>query len=118
MIFFDENDTLPGNKEYQEILTEAALLFIESASSLTEFGYIYRVDFRLRPDGRNSPLCRRLIDYLIYYESRGEDWERQMLIKCSLVSGSNDLFARFKNILLLLFSLRHLRSLLSNRYAD
>ncbi len=99
MIFFDENNTLPGNKEYQEILNQAALLFVESASSLTEYGYIYRVDFRLRPDGRNSPLCRRLVDYLIYYESRGEDWERQMLIKCGFVSGSLDLFTRFKKYL-------------------
>ncbi len=99
MIFFDENNSLPVNKEFQEILTEAVLLFVESASSLTEFGYIYRVDFRLRPDGRNSPLCRRLVDYLLYYESRGEDWERQMLIKSSLVAGSNDLFARFKKYL-------------------
>ena len=99
MIFFDENNTLPGNKEYQEILTEAVLLFVESASSLTELGYIYRVDFRLRPDGRNSPLCRRLIDYLMYYESRGEDWERQMLIKCGFVSGNHELFKEFQRYL-------------------
>ena len=99
MIFFDENDILPGNKEYQEILTEAVLLFVESASSLTEYGYIYRVDFRLRPDGKNSPLCRRLVDYLVYYESRGEDWERQMLIKCGFVSGSYELFKKFKKYL-------------------
>lgn len=99
MIFFDENDTLPGNKEYQEILTEAVLLFIESASSLTEYGFIYRVDFRLRPDGRNSPLCRRLVDYLVYYESRGEDWERQMLIKCGYITGSYDLYIKFMKYL-------------------
>lgn len=99
MIFFDENSILPGNKEYQEILTEAVMLFIEAASSLTELGYIYRVDFRLRPDGRNSPLCRRLTDYLMYYESRGEDWERQMLIKCGFVSGNYELFKKFQRYL-------------------
>ncbi len=100
MIFFDDNNTLPGNKEFQEILTEAVLLFVESASSLTEYGYIYRVDFRLRPDGRNSPLCRRLVDYLVYYESRGEDWERQMLIKCGFVAGNYELYKKFKNYLI------------------
>jgi [glutamine synthetase] adenylyltransferase / [glutamine synthetase]-adenylyl-L-tyrosine phosphorylase len=99
IIFYDENDVLPGQKEYHEILTETALLFIESASSMTENGYIYRVDFRLRPDGRNSPLCRRLSDYLIYYESRGEDWERQMLIKASFIAGNHELFNKFVHLL-------------------
>lgn len=99
IIFYDENETLTNKKEFQEILTEAVLLFIESASSITGSGYIYRIDFRLRPDGKNSPLCRRLTDYLTYYESRGEDWERQMLIKSSFVSGNRKLFRKFKEFL-------------------
>ncbi len=99
IIFYAENETLQGKKEFQEILTEATLLFIESATSLTENGYLYRVDFRLRPDGRNSPLCRRLPDYLMYYESRGEDWERQMLIKSDFIAGSTALFRKFKEYL-------------------
>ncbi len=99
IIFYDENEILPNKKEFQEILTEAVLLFIESSSAITESGYIYRIDFRLRPDGKNSPLCRRLSDYLVYYESRGEDWERQMLIKSSYVSGNMELFRKFKEFL-------------------
>jgi glutamate-ammonia-ligase adenylyltransferase len=99
IIFYDENDTLPVKKEYQELITEVTLLFIESATQVTESGYIYRVDFRLRPDGKNSPLCRRLTDYLIYYEGRGEDWERQMLIKSHYIAGSEEMFERFKNFL-------------------
>ncbi len=92
IIFYDENITLPGGKEYYEILNEAVLLFIESATAVTGNGYIYRVDFRLRPDGRNSPLCRSLNEYLNYYETRGEDWERQMLIKLDFVAGSRSLY--------------------------
>lgn len=99
IIFYDENEVLPDKKEYHEILTEAVLLFIKSASLMTESGYIYRVDFRLRPDGRNSPLCRLLSEYLIYYESRGEDWERQMLIKASFISGNYELFKKFRQLL-------------------
>ena len=99
IIFYDENESFPNGKEFQEILNETALLFIESAASITESGYLYRVDFRLRPDGKNSPLCRRLIDYLMYYESRGEDWERQMLIKSDFVSGNESLYKKFKEYL-------------------
>ena len=100
LIFYDENEMHPGSKkEYQEILNEAILLFIESSASITGEGYIYRVDFRLRPDGKNSPLCKRLTDYLKYYEIRGEDWERQMLIKSDFLAGSRDLYLEFKKYL-------------------
>ncbi len=88
---------LPNKRLYSEILTEAIFLFIESASSISSAGYIYRVDFRLRPDGRNSPLCRSLPEYLNYYESRGEDWERQMLIKMNFCAGSKSLFSSFES---------------------
>ncbi|MFO7446483.1 MAG: hypothetical protein R6W90_08955 [Ignavibacteriaceae bacterium] len=109
MIFYDEDeaplysfngkDKIKINKTYQEILIEAIYLFIESAASITGGGYIYRVDFRLRPDGRNSSLARTIEYYLNYYESRGEDWEKQMLIKSSFISGDNTLYDRFINYL-------------------
>ncbi|MCL5029847.1 MAG: nucleotidyltransferase domain-containing protein [Bacteroidetes bacterium] len=99
IIFYDEDFILRNKKSYSEILIETIYLFIESASSITSEGYIYRVDFRLRPEGRNSPLSRSLSEYLNYYESRGEDWERQMLIKMEFVSGSKSLFKTFSNFL-------------------
>ena len=98
IIFYDEEQTI-DSKNYSELLTEAIFLFIESASSVTSSGFIFRVDFRLRPDGRNSPLCRSLNEYLSYYESRGEDWERQMLIKAGFIGGSQNLHTKFINYL-------------------
>lgn len=98
ILFYDSNRLINGI-EYYEILTKALHLFIESASSKTENGFLYRVDFRLRPDGRTSPLSRTLNDYLRYYEIRGEDWERQMLIKMSFVCGSEKLYETFNKYL-------------------
>ncbi len=95
MIFYDANSLMTSNKHYNEILSEAIFLFIESSTSITGEGYIYRVDFRLRPDGRNSPLCGSFEEYLTYYESRGEDWERQMLIKSKFIAGSKSLYNKF-----------------------
>lgn len=95
LIIFYDDDEIIKNKHYQEMLTEAIYLFIESASSITSSGFIFRVDFRLRPDGRNSPLCRSVNEYLSYYESRGEDWERQMLIKAGFIGGSAALYEKF-----------------------
>lgn len=99
IIFYDEDSPINHTKEYYEILTEVIYLFIESATSITSSGYIYRVDLRLRPDGRTSHLCRSLSGYLNYYESRGEDWERQMLIKANFVGGDKNLFEKFINYL-------------------
>ncbi len=100
LLFYDRNEFYDNiNKEYHELLSEAALLFIKSASEITDRGYIYRVDFRLRPDGKYSPLCKSLVDYTKYYETRGEDWERQMLIKLDYISGGESLFKDFHNFL-------------------
>ncbi len=100
ILFFDKNYLIKEiRKEYHEILSEAALLFIKSSTQITDRGYIYRVDFRLRPDGKFSPLCKLLSDYTRYYETRGEDWERQMLIKLDFVCGSSKLYAQFTDFL-------------------
>ncbi len=99
IIFYDNNSLIMNKRYYNQILTETIYLFIESASSITPNGFMYRVDFRLRPDGRNSPLCRSLNEYLDYYESRGEDWERQMLIKADFITGSKSLYSSFINYL-------------------
>ncbi|QQS35085.1 MAG: hypothetical protein IPM56_12575 [Ignavibacteriales bacterium] len=99
IIFYDNNQQLSDTKTYEEFLTEVTHLFIESISSHSADGFLYRVDFRLRPDGKNSPLCRSFNEYINYYESKGEDWERQMLIKADHLGGSKDLYHRFMNYL-------------------
>lgn len=99
LIAFYDEEVVIKNKSTSELLTEAIKLFIEYSSSITSAGFIFRVDFRLRPDGRNSPLCRSINEYLTYYESRGEDWERQMLIKAGFIAGSSALYNRFMNYL-------------------
>lgn len=97
IIFFEENVQLTKSKTKKEILTEAVVLFIQTSTENNEDGFLFRIDFRLRPDGRNAPLCSTMIDYLNYYESRGEDWERQMLLKSSFVCGQEKLFQIFMN---------------------
>lgn len=96
ILFYDFNEMINGtNKDYHELLSEAAHLFIKSSTDITDNGYIYRVDFRLRPDGKFSPLCKTLNDYTKYYETRGESWERQMLIKMNYLCGDAALYNQF-----------------------
>ncbi len=97
ILFFDNHGKAGKIKiDYFELLNEAAQNFIRTASEPTAEGYLYRIDFRLRPDGKNSPLAKTQADYITYYESRAEEWERQMLIKLDFLGGDKKLFDGFK----------------------
>lgn len=93
IIFYDSESKI-GIRYYSEILSESIQLFLEKCTS-SEAGSLYRIDLRLRPDGKSSSSCRSLQEYLDYYESRGSDWERQMLIKAGFLGGSEKLYSQF-----------------------
>ena len=72
---------------YGEFFVRFVELVVQSLSHPTEEGYFYRVDMRLRPDGKAGTLIRSFDSAVMYYESRGELWERQMLIKARYAAG-------------------------------
>ncbi len=54
----------------------------------TEDGFAYRVDLDLRPEGPPGALVRGVEGTLGYYELRGAEWERQMLLRLRHLEGS------------------------------
>ena len=80
---------------YHEYFNKFAERMIQNLSQSTAEGYLYRVDTRLRPESGAGPLARSVQSYLLYYESRGELWERQMLIKARPVGGDIAFGERF-----------------------
>ncbi len=62
-------------------------------------GSVFRVDLRLRPEGRFGPLVRSLESYAAYYESWAEGWERQALIKARPVAGDAALGEAFLTLI-------------------
>jgi glutamate-ammonia-ligase adenylyltransferase len=50
-------------------------------------GFAYRVDLDLRPEGRAGVICNSVEAALTYYESFGQEWERQMLVRLRPVAG-------------------------------
>ena len=54
-------------------------------------GHVYRVDLRLRPEGRAGAISHSLRAAQDYYESRGASWERLALIKARPVAGDAEL---------------------------
>jgi glutamate-ammonia-ligase adenylyltransferase len=64
-------------------------------SEFTGEGYVYRVDLRLRPEGKAGNIAYSLDGFERYYQSRGETWERLALLKAWPVAGDYALGRRF-----------------------
>jgi glutamate-ammonia-ligase adenylyltransferase len=79
----------------QEFFTRLARLLLKAVHDITADGNVYRVDLRLRPDGRGGPIVNSLRVLEVYYEAWGKSWERQMLLKARPVAGSERLGRQF-----------------------
>jgi [glutamine synthetase] adenylyltransferase / [glutamine synthetase]-adenylyl-L-tyrosine phosphorylase len=76
---------------FQKMASEMIILL----SQPTAAGMVYRVDVRLRPDGRVGALVRSLDALVSYYESFAAPWERQALLRARPVAGDLELGERF-----------------------
>lgn len=56
-------------------------------AEVTEDGFVFRVDLRLRPEGSRGPLANSLASAERYYESFGRPWERAALLRARPVAG-------------------------------
>ncbi len=68
---------------------------IDVLTRVTDEGFLYRVDMRLRPWGRSGPLVISLDGYLSYLQENARIWEKQALLKARVVAGDEGLGQRF-----------------------
>jgi len=89
-VYSSEGKTSEGvdNREY---FTKMSEFIVNALSKVTGEGYVFRVDIRLRPESSAGSIVRSLDSYEAYYESWGEIWERQALIKARPVAGDEKL---------------------------
>ncbi|MBC8167176.1 MAG: glutamine-synthetase adenylyltransferase, partial [Bryobacteraceae bacterium] len=73
-----------------EFFKKVANAYTELLSTYTSEGTCYRVDLRLRPDGKQGEVCISLDGAKSYYASRARDWELQMLIKGRVAAGETE----------------------------
>jgi len=92
----------PGNGEpprsvlnSHQFFNKVAEAFSAEVARVTENGFLFRVDLRLRPEGEGGPLARSLESYENYYAQWGQTWERMMLIKARGVAGDEELASEF-----------------------
>lgn len=101
VIFLYENDEgessggLKGKVEPRAFFSAVGKKIIHALGEVTEDGFVFRIDLRLRPLGVNGPLVQSVDSAMLYYESWGQCWERAALIKARPVAGDTRLGATF-----------------------
>jgi glutamate-ammonia-ligase adenylyltransferase len=71
----------------QEFYANFTAQLLKLLSSLTREGFIYRVDLRLRPEGKNGQLAQGLSSLLVYLKERASAWEHSAYLKVREVAG-------------------------------
>ena len=108
VLLFDET-------RYPGIEHEARASFIRVARKMTamlgdvtEDGYVFRTDLRLRPDAAVTPVCLSMAAAESYYESVGRTWERAAYIKARPCGGDIAAGERFLKTLIPFVWRKHL----------
>lgn len=81
-----------SNREFFE---RVARDLVRMLTEMTDLGSAYRVDLRLRPEGRRGAICMSYEQMVAYYDTKGRTWERQAYIKARPIAGSISLGDRF-----------------------
>jgi [glutamine synthetase] adenylyltransferase / [glutamine synthetase]-adenylyl-L-tyrosine phosphorylase len=72
-------------------------LLVAALSSVTRDGHLYRVDLRLRPDGRNGALCSGASAFTEYLKERAVEWEWLAYVKLRAAAGDIELGTRVES---------------------
>ena len=94
----DEGESAGGRKGKvgpRQFFSAVGQKIIHAMGDVTEDGFVFRIDLRLRPLGANGPLVQSVNSAMLYYESWGQCWERAALIKARPVAGDLELGASF-----------------------
>lgn len=115
VIFLYENDDgessggRKGKTGAREFSSAIGQKIIHAMGDVSEDGFVFRIDLRLRPLGANGPLVQSVDSAMVYYESWGQCWERAAMIKARPVAGAIELGAKF---------LKELEPFIYRRYLD
>lgn len=84
-----------GAPQKADFALELARRVTAALAETTAEGIVYRVDLRLRPEGRSGAVAASLPSVERYYRARGSSWERLALLKARPVGGDRELGALF-----------------------
>ncbi len=107
--FFDRRRIRTETPEkLQDVFVRLIRKLVRMMEDRTADGYVFRTDFRLRPDPASMPLAVSTQAAETYYETLGQNWERAALIKARPVAGDRQAGEAFLSYLQPFLWRRHL----------
>jgi glutamate-ammonia-ligase adenylyltransferase len=94
---------------YQEFYTRLARSLVRVLDTVTEDGFVFRVDTRLRPFGESGPLVMSFEGFEKYYQGQARAWERYAMVKVRAIAGDREMGREFE---------RFFRPFVYRRYLD
>ncbi|RUM97317.1 bifunctional [glutamine synthetase] adenylyltransferase/[glutamine synthetase]-adenylyl-L-tyrosine phosphorylase [Pseudaminobacter arsenicus] len=96
VVFFDpQAPAIIDPLDASELFSRLTKRLVRILQDRTEHGYVFRTDLRLRPDPGSTPLAIPVQAALLYYEGRGQNWERAAMIKARPVAGDREAGVNF-----------------------
>ncbi len=100
-VYFDEDKlTLRSGLDPRQFCVRLTKDIVKYIQEMTEDGYVFRVDLRLRPDAGATPIAISVAAAEQYYESMGQNWERAAMIKARPAAGDLAIGSLFLEALL------------------
>lgn len=99
---FPEAGNTCGKKkslDNQEFFVRLGKQLIRVFNTITEDGFVFRMDMRLRPFGESGALALNFDAMEAYYISHARDWERYAMIKANIVAGDREAGAQLMKML-------------------
>lgn len=91
---FEEDGQTSSNQNGSEksssnidFFTRLSKKLIAAIDEITEDGFVFRIDMRLRPYGSEGPLACSFAMLEDYYQNQGREWERYAWIKGRVIAG-------------------------------
>ncbi len=101
--FYDSDDHVARHDGRElsahEVWTRVVRRMTSTLADVTDDGFVWRVDHRLRPEGSRGPLVNSLAAAERYYETFGRLWERSAWIRARPVAGDLELGERVIELL-------------------
>lgn len=87
-VFYDpEKIRVPDPARAERTIIKLVQNLVKGMEAITEDGYIFRTDLRLRPDPRSNAVAVSTRTAERYYETLGQNWERAAMIKARVCAG-------------------------------
>jgi glutamate-ammonia-ligase adenylyltransferase len=91
--------TGPRPMEFEEYFARLGRRVAQLLGTVTDEGFVYRVDLRLRPFGESGPEVVSFDAFEDYLQQHGRDWERYAYVKARPVHGAAAFDELYRNVL-------------------